>query len=106
MTKREENKYKKAFLYAIKSDQSDKEFIGSSYSDTRKIIYRFRNNYKKFQAGEGKWNNVYEIIKFDDNYIEKIKNMKNIINKEDLNLETRKYIKTINNSVNNSFNIK
>ena len=96
MTKREENKYFKAFLYCIKSDQTEKQFIGSSYSDTRKIIYKHRRNYLNFLSGKGKYNNVFDIIKFDDNYIEKIKNLK-VINKEDLNSETRKYIKTINN---------
>ena len=64
------NKYHNAKLYTIRSHQTDKYYIGSTCSPLHKRLYEHKNNFKMFQVG--KYHNVssFEIIKYDDCYIE------------------------------------
>ena len=64
------NKYHNSKIYTIRSHQTDKYYVGSTYDSLSKRLYQHKNNFKKFQAG--KYNNVssFEIIKYDDCYIE------------------------------------
>ena len=64
------NKYHNSKIYTIRSHQTDKYYVGSTYDSLSKRLYQHKNHFKQFQAG--KYPNVssFEIIKYDDCYIE------------------------------------
>ena len=64
------NKYHNSKIYTIRSHQTDKYYVGSTYDSLSKRLYQHKHNFKMFQAG--KYHNVssFEIIKYDDCYIE------------------------------------
>ena len=64
------NKYHNSKIYTIRSHQTDKYYVGSTYDSLSKRLYQHKLNFKMFQVG--KYNNVssFEIIKYDDCYIE------------------------------------
>jgi len=71
------NKYHNGKIYTIRSHQTDKFYIGSTTNALHKRLYHHRCVFKKFQ-NEKKYSKVssFEIIKFDDNYIELLEDFK------------------------------
>jgi len=68
--------YKNGKIYTIRSNLTDKYYIGSTCSLLSKRLYQHKGDYKKFLGG--KKNNISscEIIKFDDAYIELLEDFK------------------------------
>ena len=66
------NKYQNGKIYSIRSYQTDKYYIGSTCSPLHKRLYQHRVNFKRWKDGKGSNVSAYEIVKFDDCYIELI----------------------------------
>ena len=79
-----ENKYHKGKIYSIRSPQTDKYYIGSTTQLLSKRLGQHKEKYKKFIGGLGHNISSFEIIKFDDCYIELLENYK-CESKEELN---------------------
>jgi hypothetical protein len=90
--------YQNGKIYSIRSHQTDKFYIGSTCSPLYKRLYQHRNYYNKKKIIVSS----YEIIKFDDHYIELI---------EDYKCERRDQLikregELIRENINNVVNIK
>jgi hypothetical protein len=75
-----ENKYYNGKIYTIRSHMTDKYYIGSTCSSLYKRLYEHRSDYKRQRFNVSS----YEILKYDDNYIELLENFK-CENKNELN---------------------
>ena len=64
------NKYQNAKIYTIRSHQTDKYYIGSTCSPLHKRLYEHKLDFKRFKAGKYHHVSSFEIIKYDDCYIE------------------------------------
>lgn len=66
------SRYEKGKIYSIRSHQTDKYYIGSSCVDLCKRLFVHRSNYKRYLKNEHHYVTSYEILKYDDHYIELI----------------------------------
>lgn len=78
------NKYHNGKIYTIRSYQTDKYYIGSTCQPLHKRLSQHRLNYKTYLNGMYHKVSSFEMIKYDDNYIELLENYK-CENKEQLN---------------------
>lgn len=94
------NKYHNGKIYTIRSAQTDKYYIGSTTQPLYKRFYEHKRDYKLFL--DGKFHNVssFDIVKFDDCYIELLEEFK-CENKEQL---TKKEGQTIRLYINDIVN--
>ena len=76
VTKNDKNKYHSGKIYTIRSHRTDKYYIGSTCSPLHKRLYQHKLQYRMFQAGKFCLVTSFEIIKFDDCYIELYENYK------------------------------
>ena len=92
------NRYAGGKIYTIRSFQTDKYYIGSTCLPLYKRLYSHRKDYERFKLG--KYNNVssFEIIKFDDHYIELLENY-NCNNKEELTKKEGDLIRQYKNEI-------
>ena len=62
--------YQNSKIYTLRSHQTDKIYIGSTCNELRKRLWQHKSDYKRFL--KNKFQNVssFEIIKYDDCYIE------------------------------------
>jgi len=72
MTERDLSRYAKGKIYAIRSLQTTKYYIGSTCLELHKRLYSHKQNYKGFVNNKDKYMSSFEIIKYDDCYIELI----------------------------------
>ena len=66
------NKYTKGKIYALKSKDCDKFYIGSTCTSLAKRLDKHRRHYKEYLNGKGKYISSYEVVKQDDCEIELI----------------------------------
>ena len=71
METKNDNKYMNGKIYSIRSYQTDKIYIGSTVQPLHKRLFKHRNGYKHRTTNKKNMSS-FEIIKFDDNYIELI----------------------------------
>ena len=64
--------YKNGKIYSLRSYQTNDIYIGSTCSPFNKRIYKHKNNYKRWKEGKYAYITAFEIIKYDDCYIELI----------------------------------
>ena len=64
--------YKNGKIYSIRSYQTDDVYIGSTCSPLSKRLWGHKNDYKQYLNDKTNYTSSFEIIKFDDNYIELI----------------------------------
>lgn len=83
--------YKNSKIYIIKSNKTDKVYVGST---TLKLKNRLSNHRCEYKKGN-RYLSSFEIIKYDDNYIELIKEFP-CNNRDELEKEEGYYIKTLN----------
>lgn len=76
MEVKKNNRYENGKIYTIRSHQTDKYYIGSTCLELYKRLWKHRDCYKRFQKGGVKYISSFEIIKFDDHYIELLENFK------------------------------
>lgn len=64
--------YSKGKIYSVRSDMTDKVYIGSTVSELSVRMGKHRNQYKSYLKGEGTHTRSIEILKYPDAYIELI----------------------------------
>jgi len=62
--------YHNGKIYAIRSHQTDKIYIGSTTSLLSKRLYGHKQNFKKWKNGKYSYVSSFELMKYDDVYIE------------------------------------
>ena len=62
--------YKNSKIYTIRSHHTDKIYIGSTANELRKRLYQHKKNYKYYLNGRYNYVSSFEIVKYDDAYIE------------------------------------
>ena len=65
--------YSQGKIYTIRSYKSDEVYVGSTTQTLSLRMSKHRTGYKLFMNGTSKYVSSYEILKFDDAYIELIK---------------------------------
>lgn len=90
------NKYHNGKIYSIRSYQTDKFYIGSTCSPLYKRLYQHRSNYKKNKVKVSS----YEILQYEDHYIELIEDVKCENKEQLLKIEGEHIRKNLNNIVN------
>ena len=71
-----DNKYHKSKIYTIRSYQTDKYYIGSTCDALHKRLYSHRIHYKKYLNDNYNFVTSFDIIKYEDNYIELLEEYK------------------------------
>lgn len=64
--------YKNGKIYCIRSYQTDKVYVGSTTQPLSKRLYDHKRCYKRFLNGKYGYTTSFEIVKYDDCYIELI----------------------------------
>ena len=106
------NKYQNGKIYTIRSYQTDKFYIGSTCNMLSKRFNDHKKNYNKYKSGNYYFTSSYDIIKFDDAYIELLENFscndRNELNKREGELIRlhKENIVNIRNSNNNEIQKK
>jgi hypothetical protein len=75
--------YNNGKIYAIRSSQSDKIYIGSTVQRLSKRKSQHKEKYLKYLNGKHHYITSFDILKYDDWYIELLENY-SCINKEEL----------------------
>ncbi len=70
------NKYHNGKIYTIRSHQTDKYYIGSTCDALHKRFYQHKQDLKRSNNGTHHLVSSYEILKFNDCYIELLENFK------------------------------
>ena len=84
--KKQTEKRQTGYTYALRSYQTDDIYIGSTLGTLRQRLYRHKNDLKQYNAGKHNYVTSYEIVKYDDAFIEMVEKYENV-NK----MELRKY---------------
>ena len=85
-------------VYCIRSYLTDKVYIGSTFQPLHKRLYEHKIDYKKWQNDKYHYVTSFELIKYDDCYIELIEEYENL-NKKQLEKYEGEHIRK-NNCVN------
>ena len=85
MTQKPE-KRQTGYTYALRSYQTDDIYIGSTLGTLRQRLYKHKWDLKRYNNGTYHYVTSYEIVKYDDAFIEMIDKYENV-NK----IELRKY---------------
>ena len=62
--------YKNGKIYTIRSNQTDNIYIGSTCSPLSKRLYEHKSSYKKYLNGKYHFVSSYDILQYEDAYIE------------------------------------
>jgi hypothetical protein len=69
---RDLSRYDNGKIYSIRSHQIDKYYIGSTCLELCRRLFSHRSHYKTFLNDKNKYVYSFEILKYDDHYIELI----------------------------------
>ena len=97
-----ENKYHKGKIYTIRSNQTNLYYIGSTTQDLYKRLYEHKKDYKLFNNEKKNYITSYEIVKYDDVYIELLEIFK-CENKNELNKREGELIRQYKDNVVNKY---
>ena len=64
------NRYAKGQIYTIRSHQTDDVYIGSTCTALHKRMSHHRDDFKQWKEGKRSYITSFEIVKYDDAYIE------------------------------------
>jgi hypothetical protein len=64
------NKYHNSKIYTIRSHLNDKYYIGSTTQPLYKRLYEHKISYQYYKKNNKKYMTSFEVLKFDDAYIE------------------------------------
>ena len=81
-------------IYVIKSNETDKVYIGSTVKTIEQRLSGHKNNYKNFLKGIYHYVSSFEIVQYHDCYIQLLEEV-NVENKQELYKIEGKYIKDI-----------
>ena len=93
------NKYHRGKIYAIRSYQTDDIYIGSSIDRLSNRLSNHRTGFKNYQSGKGTYVTSYEVVKYQDAFIELVEEVK-ANNKIELNRREGQVIRATPNCVN------
>jgi hypothetical protein len=65
-----QNMYQRGQIYAIRSHQTTGVYYGSTTQSLSKRLHEHKNNYKSYLNEKGHYISSFEILKYDDSYIE------------------------------------
>jgi len=68
------SKFQTGKIYAIRSFQTDKIYIGSTHQALSRRLQGHRGHYQKYKNQNGEYNSSCDILKYDDYYIELLEN--------------------------------
>lgn len=91
--------YQNGKIYCIRSHQTDKVYVGSTCQQLSARIAGHRRNYKSYLNGKDRKVMSFDILQYDDAYIELIRNYP-CSSKEELLKEEGHYIRTTPNCIN------
>jgi len=92
--------YKNGKIYAIRSNQTDDVYIGSTCTPLHKRLYGHRSQYKRWKNGTNKnYMTSYKILEYDDSFIELLEEYP-CENKIQLNKKEGEVIRNTPNCVN------
>ena len=84
MTQKPE-KRQTGYTYAVRSYQTDDIYIGSTLGTLRQRLSRHKNDLKQYNNGKYHYVTSYEIVKYNDAFIEMIEKYDNV-NKIELSI--------------------
>ena len=87
--------YSKGKIYCIRSYQTDMVYVGSTIQSLSRRLVEHRNGYKRYLNGKYNYVSSFEILKYEDCYIELIK-LYPCSCKSELDREEGKYIRELN----------
>jgi len=64
------SKYSQGKIYKLTSSQTDKVYIGSTTRTLTKRLSQHKSSFKRWKNGKYSYTSSYELIKYDDVYIE------------------------------------
>jgi len=96
------NKYYNSKIYVIKSNQTNKIYIGSTTGTISKRHTDHKYDYRRYLNNEFRYITSFEIIKYNDSYIEILEKIK-CNNKKELHDKERYYINLYKDDVVNKF---
>ena len=62
--------YQEGKIYTLRSHQTDKVYVGSTCTPLPKRLYSHRGEYKRWKDGQNYYCTAWEIVQFEDCYIE------------------------------------
>lgn len=92
-------RYSNGKIYSIRSYQTDAVYIGSTCLPLYKRLYKHRDNFNRWKDGKQSYTTSYEILKYDDAFIELIEDYP-CERKEQLNRREGEIIRETENTVN------
>jgi hypothetical protein len=78
------NKYHSGKIYTLRTPQSEKYYIGSTTQPLHKRLHEHKRHYKRFQNDKYSYVSSFDIIQYEDHYIELLEDIK-CENKNELN---------------------
>ncbi len=85
-------------IYIIKTFQNENIYIGSTIQTIKRRFTKHKYDYIKYNEGKGSYNTAYEIIKYDDCYVELIKEV--VCTRKQLFILEGEEITKLNNCIN------
>ena len=87
--------YKNGKIYAIRSHQTEDIYIGSTTTKLTKRFHYHKNDFKRWKNGERNYVTSYELMKYDDAYIELLQGY-SCDSKMELHKREGEFIRSIN----------
>ena len=66
------------YIYSIRSYQTELIYIGSTFGTLRQRLFKHKQNFKNFKLQKYGYTSSYEIVKYDDAFVELVKTCKNV----------------------------
>ena len=66
------------YIYSIRSYQTELIYIGSTFGTLRQRLYKHKHNFKQFNLQKYHYTTSYEIVKYDDAYVELVETYENV----------------------------
>ena len=66
------------YIYSIRSYQTELIYIGSTFGTLRQRLFKHKQNFKNFNLQKYNYVSSYEIVKYDDAYVELVKTYENV----------------------------
>jgi hypothetical protein len=66
------------YIYSIRSYHTELIYIGSTFGPLRQRLYRHKNNLKQFNLQKYHYVSSYEIVQYDDAYVELVETYENV----------------------------
>ena len=92
------------YIYSIRSYQTELIYIGSTFGKLRQRLFQHKYNFRQFNLKTYHYVSSYEIVKYDDAYVELVKTYEKV-NKMELKMFEGEHIRN-NKCVNKKIEIE